>query len=244
MRASVSALWRYPASSMGGERLGEILIGPRGVEGDRLFGIVDVESGDIARPDGRDPRWPRVVQILARLSPDGGLEISVPGSRWHAAPGQRADRAASDFLGFEVTIRPLDGEAADDGLSPVAQARYVKAPVHVLTTASLARLKALHPQGDADQRRFRPNIVVEMDAIEGSFPETEWIGRRLAIGEVELTIAEPCRRCGFTMQVQEGLDYDPEVLRQLVRHNGHNIGIYCTVDRPGRVAEGDRMRLI
>ena len=34
MKASVAALWRYPASSMGGERLDEIAIGPRGVAGD------------------------------------------------------------------------------------------------------------------------------------------------------------------------------------------------------------------
>ncbi|MCB1465398.1 MAG: MOSC domain-containing protein [Nitratireductor sp.] len=244
MIGSVSALWRYPASSLGGERLDDIVIGLRGVKGDRLYGIVDAETGDIARPDGRDPRWPKVVQIRARLAPDGGLEIAIPGSRWHGAPGERADAAASNFLGFAVSIRPLGGEAADDGISPVAQARYVKAPVHLITTASMQRLKALHPAGDPDQRRFRPNIVVDMAEVEGHFPETEWIGRRLAIGDVELGIAEPCRRCGFTMQAQEGLGHDPQILRQLVRHNAHNIGVYCTVEKPGRVVRGDGMRLI
>jgi hypothetical protein len=52
----------------------------------------------------------------------------------------------------------------------------------------LARLKALHPESAADPRRFRPNIVIDMAAIEGSFPETEWIGRKLAIGDLRLTI--------------------------------------------------------
>lgn len=244
MIGTVAALWRYPASSMGGERLETIALEKRGVEGDRLFGIIDTATGDIARPDGADTRWPRVVQILARLAPDGGLEISMPGSRWHAAPGEAADRAASAFLGFPVSILPLAGEAADRGTDPVAQARYDKAPVHLLTTASLARLKALHPRGDPDPRRFRPNIVVDMDEVDGRFPETEWIGRRIAVGEVELTIADPTRRCGFTMQAQEGLDHDPEILRQLVRHNAHNIGVYCRVDRPGQVRRGELMRFI
>lgn len=240
----VVSLWRYPVSSMGGERLDALTIGRQGVAGDRLYGIVDVGTGAIARPDGSDPRWPKVVQIATRLAPGGGLEIAVPGSRWHAAPGERADRAASRFLGFDVTIRPLGGEAADDGISPVAQARYVKAPVHLLTTASLKRLKALHPAGDADSRRFRPNIVIDLPEIEGRFPETGWIGRRIAIGDAELTIAEPCRRCGFTMQAQEGIRHDPEVLRQLVRHNAHNIGVYCTVETPGRIAEGDMLGFV
>ncbi|RUT86725.1 MOSC domain-containing protein, partial [Mesorhizobium sp. M7A.T.Ca.US.000.02.1.1] len=105
-------------------------------------------------------------------------------------------------------------------------------------------LKALHPEGATDPRRFRPNIVVDMAAIEGSFPETEWIGRKLAIGDLLLTISEPCRRCGFTIIAQDGFDHDPAILRNLVRHNAHNLGVYCTVDRPARVETGDAMRFL
>jgi uncharacterized protein YcbX len=52
---------------------------------------------------------------------------------------------------------------------------------------------------------------------------------------VELTVSAPCRRCGFTIIAQEGVDDDPDILRTLVRHNTRNIGVYCTVDRPGEV---------
>ena len=69
-------------------------------------------------------------------------------------------------------------------------------------------------------------------------------GRRIAIGEVELTISEPCRRCAFTIIAQDGFDYDAEILRTLVRNNGHNIGVYCTVDRPGRIETGAEMRFL
>ena len=81
-----------------------------------------------------------------------------------------------------------------------------------------------------------------MQPVAGRFPETEWIGRKIAIGELELTVTEPCRRCGFTIIAQEGgVDSDPDILRTLVKNNAHNLGVYCTVDRPGDGA-GSAMR--
>lgn len=237
---SVSAIWRYPASSLGGEAQPALDMTASGVAGDRLFGLVETVTGEPARPD-RDPKWHPVPRIRARLAADGSLEVAVPAGDWMAAPSATSDAALSDFLGFPVSLRPFGSTAA---AGPSTEPRYVKAPVHLLTTASLARLKALHPSGNPDPRRFRPNVLIDMPAIEGSFPETEWIGRRVCIGEVELTISEPCRRCGFTIVGQDGFAYDPGILRSLVRHNDHNIGVYCTVDRPGRIAPGDRMHLL
>ena len=176
---------------------------------------------------------------------DRRLEVAVPGGGWLPAPGPESDRALSVFLGFEASIRPFGAENAAPGyVGPLTEARYAKAPIHLLTTASLATLKALHPDGMPDPRRFRPNIVVEMDPVEGAFPETQWIGRKLAVGDLLLTVSEPCRRCGFTIIAQDGFDTDPGILRNLVRHNAHNLGVYCTVDRPARVGIGAPMRFV
>lgn len=223
----VAGLWRYPASSLAGERLGSITVGPDGVDGDRLYGLVDTATWDIARPDAAK-KWHGVPRIGTRLAA-GRLEVCIPGGAWLAAPGEEADRAASAFLGFEASIRPF--EVGTRLTAP----RYKKAPVHLLTTASLAELNALHPAGDPDPRRFRPNILVDMQPVAGRFPETEWIGRKIAIGEVELTVSEPCRRCGFTIIAQDGFDNDPDILRTLVRKNAHNLGVYCEVTRPGKI---------
>ncbi|WP_292169077.1 MOSC domain-containing protein, partial [Mesorhizobium sp.] len=221
-----------------------IEVGSRTVAGDRLFGLVDATNGEIARPD-REAKWHKVPLIRTRLSKARELEVAVPGGGWLAAPGAESDRAVSAFLGFEASIRPFGQEnAAPSYAGPLTEARYAKAPIHLLTTASLARLKALHPEGAADPRRFRPNIVVDMEPVEGSFPETEWIGRKLAVGDLLLTVSEPCRRCGFTIIAQDGFDSDPGILRNLVRHNAHNLGVYCTVDRPARVEIGAPMRFV
>jgi len=241
---SVAQLWRYPASSLAGERQDAILVGRETIEGDRMFGLVDATDNEIARPD-RDAKWHKVPRIRTRLNNNRDLEVAIPDGDWLAAPGAECDYAVSAYLGFAASIRPFGRENAPPAYAgPLTQARYNKAPIHLLTTASLARLKALHPDGAADPRRFRPNIVVDMAPIEGSFPETEWIGRKLAIGELLLTISEPCRRCGFTIIAQDGFDNDPAILRNLVRHNAHNLGVYCTVDRPARVEVGDAMRFL
>ncbi|RUX09392.1 MOSC domain-containing protein [Mesorhizobium sp. M8A.F.Ca.ET.208.01.1.1] len=240
----VAELWRYPASSLAGERLEAIAVGTDSIEGDRMFGLVDTSDNEIARPD-RDAKWHKVPRIRTRLSHDRVLEIAVPGGDWLSAPGPECDRAVSNYLGFAASIRPFGRENAPPAYAgPLTQARYKKAPIHLLTTASLARLKALHPDGAADPRRFRPNIVVDMAPVDGSFPETEWIGRKLAIGDLVLTISEPCRRCGFTIITQDGFDNDPGILRNLVRYNAHNLGVYCTVDQPGRVDIGAPMRFV
>ncbi|MEI9404633.1 MOSC domain-containing protein [Mesorhizobium argentiipisi] len=246
---TVSQLWRYPASSLAGEQLDAIVVGLKTVDGDRLFGLVDASDGEIARPD-REAKWHKVPLIRTRLSEapvnkEWRLEVAVPGGEWLPAPDSESDRSVSAFLGFEASIRPFGAQNATSGYAgPLTEGRYAKAPIHLLTTASLARLKALHPEGTPDPRRFRPNIVVEMDPVEGAFPETQWIGRKLAVGDLLLTVSEPCRRCGFTIIAQDGFDTDPGILRNLVRHNAHNLGVYCTVDRPARIEIGAPMRLM
>lgn len=243
-RAQVTALWRYPVSSLAGQPMDALFFGPDGAEGDRSYGLFDVASGIVAAPDRNPAKWDRAPRIRTRLSADGALEVATPGGAWLAAPDAQSDKAIGDYLRFEVAVRPYRDAAPQPADGSTTAPRYRKAPVHLLTTASLARLKALHPGGNPDPRRFRPSILVEMPEVEGEFPESAWLGRRIAVGEVELTVSEPCRRCGFTVIAQDGFDNDPGILRTLVRHNAHNIGVYCTVDRPGRIGTGAEMRLL
>ena len=238
----VAALWRYPVSSLAGQPMRELFLGPGGAEGDRVYGLFDVASGVVAAPDRNPAKWDQAPRVRTRLSGDGALEVATPGGEWLAGPDARSDRAISDYLGFQVSVRPYASEGPQPADGSTIAPRYRRAPVHLLPTASLARLKALHPDGNPDPRRFRPGLLIDMPEVEGEFPESAWLGRRLVIGDVELTVSDPCRRCGFTVIAQDGFDNDPGILRTLVRHNAHNIGVYCTIDRPGRIAAGDAMR--
>ena len=117
-------------------------------------------------------------------------------------------------------------------------------PIHVLTSASLAVMLQSNPRADWDVRRFRPNFFVETaEGIEG-LVESEWVGRTLRIGEVEVKCEMPAVRCGMTTNAQEGLAKDNSVLRTIVREAQQNLGAYASVLKHGTVLQGDQVELI
>jgi uncharacterized protein len=119
------------------------------------------------------------------------------------------------------------------------------AVVHLLTTATVDRLRELYPEGRFEVRRFRPNIVVET-ASGGvkDFVENAWIGRTLAIGDaVRLSITGPCPRCVMTTLPQGDLAKDPGILRTAAQHNHANVGLYASVVRGGTVRRADAIGL-
>jgi uncharacterized protein YcbX len=118
------------------------------------------------------------------------------------------------------------------------------ASVHVLTTATLDRLRALYPQGRFEVRRFRPNVVIETANGGTAFVENAWIGRTLAIGDaVRLSITGPCPRCVTTTPAQGDLPRDARILRTAAQHNQANVGIYASVLQGGKVRRGDSVSL-
>ena len=87
--------------------------------------------------------------------------------------------------------------------------RFVDAlPLLVLTTASLRFAAALHPDGDWNVRRFRPNLLVDV-AGDGWIEDRWCAGASLRIGAVELRPQQPCIRCTMVTRPQPNLDADP-----------------------------------
>ena len=118
------------------------------------------------------------------------------------------------------------------------------AVVHLLTTATVDRLRELYPQGRFEVRRFRPNIVVETANGERDFVENAWIGQILAIGDaVRLSITGSCGRCVMTTLPQGDLPRDTGILRTAAQHNRANVGVYASVLQGGKARRGDSVRL-
>lgn len=117
-------------------------------------------------------------------------------------------------------------------------------PIHMLTTASLDTMSRLNRDAVWDVRRFRPNFLIQTAAgIEG-LVESEWAGKTLRIGSVELKCEIPTMRCGMTMQAQREFPKDPTVLRSIVKDADQNLGIYASVVTIGSVREGDQVELL
>jgi uncharacterized protein YcbX len=117
------------------------------------------------------------------------------------------------------------------------------ATVHLLTTSTLDKLRALYPDGRFEVRRFRPNMVVECANGERGFVENAWVGKTIAIGEtVRLSVTRPCFRCVMTTLAQGDLPKDTGILAAAVQHNRAAAGIYAEVVQAGTVRRGDVVR--
>jgi uncharacterized protein YcbX len=77
----------------------------------------------------------------------------------------------------------------------------------VLTTATLDRLRALHPAGRWETRRFRPNLMIAPAGDAAGFVENAWLGHAIATGPaVRLQAIDPCPRCVVTRLAQRERD--------------------------------------
>jgi len=253
----LDSIWRYPISSFAGERLAEVAIDATGLRGDRLYGAVDLQNGEIARP-GKQPRWDATPGVAARLVGDastGKVEIRLadeplpdephdPDQPWHAADSAAAETVLRRRFGFPVALRrhPPDGDAPGarpDGTITVAP-RYKLRHIHLLSLQSLDALRRVASASKIDARRFRPNLVVDLPDQPGDFPETAWPnGTVFTVGAARLRVIEPCRRCVFVTIRHNDLPRDPGVLRALTEHNHADLGVVCEVVTPGAVREWD-----
>jgi MOSC domain-containing protein len=120
---------------------------------------------------------------------------------------------------------------------------FDSAVVHLLTTATLDRLREAYPQGRFEVPRFRPNLVVEPLTEGKGFIEETWIGHTLTIGDVRLRITGPCGRCVMTTLAQGNLPKDSGILRTAVQQNEGHVGVYASVVQGGTIGRGDRVRL-
>ncbi|SIO58761.1 hypothetical protein SAMN05444166_5801 [Singulisphaera sp. GP187] len=264
----VREIRRYPVKSMLGEVLDSTKVTERGLLGDRIYALVDAETGKIA--SAKNPRrWPNLFDFRAEY-PEPFAEagpLALPSARITLPDGNsvttdqpNVERRLSDAVGRPVRLARAGVEGATaEGYWPdhdwlpnpdevfefplPAGAFFDDSMVHLLTTATLDRLQALAPESRFDVRRFRPNFVIEPTNGTDGFVEEDWIGRTLTIGEAELRINGPCPRCIMTTLSQGDLPKDPRVLRTVVQGNHGNAGVYASVVRVGAVRLGDTVIL-
>jgi uncharacterized protein YcbX len=264
---SVASLWRYPVKSMQGEELNAAEVTERGLLGDRAYALVDSSDGKAAT--AKNPRkWPHLFDFRATFvePPRSGatvapVRIVLPDGTTVTSDQRDLNQILSKALNREVTLRATQPGSANaeeywpdmDGLEHQNTVTDFTLPegtffdvamVHVLTTATLDRLRELYPSGRFEIRRFRPNIVVQLDDAEKSFAENAWVRHTLAVGEsVRLNITGPCGRCVMTTLAQENLPSDPGILRTAAQHNQANVGVYAAVARGGVIRCGDVVKL-
>jgi uncharacterized protein YcbX len=116
-------------------------------------------------------------------------------------------------------------------------------PIHLITRTTLKTLARLAPESIWDERRFRPNLLLDTDESEG-YPEIGWMRRRLRVGTAVIEIVTGCPRCVMVTQAVDGLPQDHRVMRTLVRETKHTAGIYAGVVEEGVMRVGDGVELL
>ena len=228
----VTQLWRYPVKSMLGEECASLEVQTRGVTGDRLFAIRDT-NGKFG--SGKSTR--RFRQINGLFGFQAVYAGAVPVIRFPDGRTMRGDHpdmhtALSHTLGQPVT---LTREASISHLDA--------GPVHLLTTAALAWLQAILPDVDADARRFRPNLVIDVPGA--TQVERGWLGKVLSVGDaVRLRVSAATERCGMVAFAQGELPYDARLLRCITQEAARHFGVYADVLVPGRITRGDSVTVV
>lgn len=134
---NVAELWRYPVKSMAGEKLDHAVLGPLGIEGDRVVHVEDASGRFITSRTHH-----RLLGHKARLHSSG--DPLVDGLPWTAP---EVSQSVADIVGSGAQL--VRDESAD---------RFDILPLLVATDGAIAAF-------GHDSRRLRPNIIV--GGVEG-----------------------------------------------------------------------------
>lgn len=260
MHATVIGLFRYPVKGLAGTALSEAVLRPgHGIAGDRRFAVA--RGGGTLEPASflGLRRHARLATLTAEFDDEAAvLTVSRKGrpvARGDVtAPAGRAtlEQFFSAYLAKELNgpARLMDASAAHtlgatgtSGSQPSAHGTavdgaalgFLDSPAQALAVLNLASVRDLERVVGArlDQRRFRPNIVIDM---EPAWSELALIGQTLALGDATLRIEMRTERCAATNVNPDTAERDLNVPLALRRGFGHmDLGVYGAVIGAGVV---------
>jgi uncharacterized protein YcbX len=189
----VRELWVFPVKSMSGSRVDSAVVEAGGLVGDRSWAVVDASSGETVTAKHE----PRLREAVARVV-DGRLEVDVPGAG-EGLDEASASEALTRWLGRSLRLDHREGSGFVD-----------VAPVHLVSTASLADASHAEECDACDVTAPRANLVLDLAHDTGAEPD--WVGRSVRAGDVTLAV---------------------------VRRPTHCLGVYADVSVEGTVTVGD-----
>ena len=109
----VAELWRYPVKSLGGGRVDQAELGPRGVLGDRLWAVRDLERDVTASARQLPVLLTATARYLGPVSSDAGpgnapvVEITFPDGTVVSSSDDGVHTKLSELAGRDVRLTPL-----------------------------------------------------------------------------------------------------------------------------------------
>ena len=227
-QAILAEAWRFPIKSCAGQPLlGEFQVTATGIEGDREFGILDVEKNRICSL--KNPKDRPLAAVVASFDEDRKiLRFSHPthGSDWiHAENGQPD---FEDFTVLDDVVSGVDqGEGAADYFSELLH-KYVRLvrvpqnhvrlvdplylpdridqtlftdgyPLTIHTIQSMNMLRDSMPQVWLTNAQIRSNLIIHYPVPDDwSLGAPEDRWREFKVGGAELKVTKASSRCVMT----------------------------------------------
>jgi uncharacterized protein YcbX len=247
MTLAIANLYRHPVKGLTPEPLTRVDLTPgEGLPHDRRFAI----AHGATRFDPSAPEWmpktsflmlmkdERLAKLRTRFDDATGV-LTVERDGKSVARGNLADATGRTVLEqfFGAYLKAESRGAPKIVSAPGHMFSDVAAKVvSIIGLASIADLERV-VRAPVDPRRFRANVY-----FAGGRPweEMQWVGRRIAIGDVSLEVVKPITRCAATNVNPETAERDLNLPLSLQQGFGHpNMGIYARVLTPGPIAVGD-----
>lgn len=236
MLGRIVALRRYPVKSMRAEPLDAAALHWTGLHGDRQYAFCRTDDrSDFPWLTGR--QVPGLVLHAARYSDSGDprlaqVRVTAPDGADYAVDHPDLAQRLAEAAGVGVRMLRL-GRGAFDAM-----------PVSIITTATGEAISQAHGAPVALDR-FRANLLIRPD--DPAATERDWLGHALVLGDEPdppvLRLDWPIPRCAMIAIDPATAARDAGVLRTVVQQFANEAGVYCTVQAPGRVRVGDRVRL-
>lgn len=233
-----------------------VVLGPRGVEDDRRYCVVDADTGAMVNAK----RVPALVTVRPSFA-DGQLTLKMPDRPLVAGEVVLGDSvpitifrravAARDVIGpwsealSQLAGRPLRLVRLEQGEGVDRADRGGAATL--LSQASLEALGRAAGAEHVDARRFRMLFGV---AGVPAHAEDGWLGRRVRLGQAVVVPIGNVGRCSVTTIDPDSGGTDLDTLDAIQRYRGDvatsealPFGVWARVQQPGEVAVGDAIKV-
>lgn len=256
MSAHVAWLHVAPIKALQLQERTRVTLGPKGIENDRRFCIVDEEgrmlnAKRVAAFVRVRPEFDEAMQHLTLHTPTGSVRGRVDLGDAVAVSIYRRLVPAREVRGpFSAALSELGGRALrlvrfdepGEGVDRAGDSGHVS----LLSRAALDALaQAASTDGPVDPRRFRMNIGI---AGIAAHEEDEWMGQRVRIGEAVVVPGGNIGRCAVTTLDPVSGVSDLDTLAALARYRSAQetterlaFGVWARVERPGTISLGDKI---
>ncbi|WP_020593229.1 MOSC domain-containing protein [Kiloniella laminariae] len=240
MTSELHSIYRYPVKGLSPDVLEKVSVKEgQLLPNDRRFAIA---HGTTDFPVG--PGWmrkshflmlaqnPKLAQLVSRYDEEtdmlvlerAGKKISQ-GKLTDMTGRMLLEQFLASFLGSDARGTPKIVETQGTAFTDI--------PDPHISLINLASIKDLERvvRSPVDPMRFRGNLYLE--GIK-AWEENSWIGKKIAIGQVELEIKSAIGRCSATNVNLDTAETDLNIPKSLQSGFGHrNMGVYAKVIRAG-----------